>query len=369
MEDRDYMAQALALAEQGAGWTSPNPMVGAVIVKDGRIIGQGYHRRCGGLHAEREALAACAEDPAGATLYVTLEPCCHQGRQPPCVDAVLDAGIRRVVVGTADPNPMVSGRGIALLRARGVDVEAGVLEAECRRLNRIFFHYIRTRRPYVVMKYAMTMDGKIAARTGNARWITGETARAHVHRLRHRCRAILVGVGTVLSDDPMLNCRLPGGRDPVRVICDSRLRTPLTARVVATAGELPTILATCETDPAKHAPYQAAGCRVLPLPADPAGRVDLAALLDALGAEEVDSLLLEGGAALNWSALEGELVQAVYAYIAPKLLGGATAKSPVAGTGVPDPEAAFFLKNTRIQTLGEDILLESEVEYRVHGHR
>ena len=167
----------------------------------------------------------------------------------------------------------------------------------------------------------------------------------------------------------MLNCRLPGGRDPIRVICDSRLRTPLTARVVATAGELPTILATCETDPDKHAPYQAAGCRVLPLPADPAGRVDLAALLDALGAEEVDSLLLEGGAALNWSALEGELVQAVYAYIAPKLLGGATAKSPVAGTGVPDPEAAFFLKNTRIQTLGEDILLESEVEYRVHGHR
>ena len=368
MEDRDYMALALELAEQGAGWTCPNPMVGAVLVKDGRIIGQGYHRRCGELHAEREALAACAEDPAGSTLYVTLEPCCHQGRQPPCVDAVLDAGIRRVVVGTTDPNPLVGGNGIARLREHGVEVAVGVLEEECRALNRFFFHYIRTRRPYVVMKYAMTMDGKIAAYTGDAKWITGEAAREHVHRLRHRCRGILVGVGTVLADDPMLNCRLPGGRDPVRVICDSHLRTPLTARVVTTAKEITTILATCEADPARHAPYEAAGCRVLTLP-EQAGRVDLAALLDALGELEMDSLLLEGGGTLNWSFLEQGLVQRVYAYLAPKLLGGATAKSPVEGTGVPSPQAAFFLKNTRMQTLGEDFLLESEVEYRVHGHR
>ena len=368
MEDRDYMALALELAEQGAGWTCPNPMVGAVLVKDGRIIGQGWHHRCGALHAEREALAACTEDPAGSTLYVTLEPCCHQGRQPPCVDAVLDAGIRRVVVGTTDPNPLVGGKGIARLRERGVEVAVGVLEAECRALNRFFFHYIRTRRPYVVMKYAMTMDGKIAACTGDAKWITGEAAREHVHRLRHRCRGILVGVGTVLADDPMLNCRLPGGRDPVRIICDSHLRTPLTARVVTTARDVPTLLATCETDPARHAPYQAAGCRVLTLP-EQAGKVALAALLDALGELEMDSLLLEGGGTLNWSFLEQGLVQRVYAYIAPKLLGGADAKSPVEGTGVPSPQAAFFLKNTRIQTLGEDFLLESEVDDRVHGDR
>ena len=368
MEDRDYMALALELAEQGAGWTCPNPMVGAVIVKDGRIIGQGWHHRCGELHAEREALAACTEDPAGSTLYVTLEPCCHQGRQPPCVDAVLDAGIRRVVVGTTDPNPLVGGKGIARLQERGVEVTVGVLEEECRTLNRFFFHYIRTRRPYVVMKYAMTMDGKIAACTGDAKWITGEAAREHVHQLPHRCRGILVGVGTVLADDPMLNCRLPGGRDPVRVICDSHLRTPLTARVVTTARDVPTLLATCETDPARHAPYQAAGCRVLTLP-EQAGRVDLAALLDALGELEMDSLLLEGGGTLNWSFLEQGLVQSVYAYIAPKLLGGADAKSPVEGTGVPSPQAAFFLKNTRIQTLGEDFLLESEVDDRVHGDR
>ena len=368
MEDRDYMALALELAERGAGWTCPNPMVGAVIVKDGRIIGQGYHQRCGALHAEREALAACQSDPCGATLYVTLEPCCHQGRQPPCVDAILAAGIRRVVVGCTDPNPLVGGRGIALLREHGVEVAVGVMEEACRELNRFFFHYILTHRPYVVMKYAMTMDGKIAAYTGDAKWITGEGAREHVHRLRHRCRGILVGVGTVLADDPMLNCRLPGGRDPVRIICDTHLRTPLTARVVTTAGEIPTLLATCETAPERCRPYEAAGCRVLTLPARE-GRVDLGALLDQLGRLEMDSLLLEGGGTLNWTALEQGLVQSVCAYLAPKLLGGAGAKTPVEGTGVPSPEQAFLLKNTRLQQLGEDFLLESEVEYHVHGDR
>ena len=227
--DKRYMALALKLAEQGAGWTSPNPMVGAVIVKDDQIIGQGYHARCGDLHAERAALKNCTADPAGATLYVTLEPCCHQGRQPPCTEAILKAGIARVVVGSPDPNPLVAGKGNRLLREHGVQVEEHVLQAQCDRLNRAFLKYISTGRPYVVMKYAMTMDGKIAAHTGASQWVTGEEARQHVQTLRHRHRAIMAGVGTVIADDPRLTCRLPGGRDPIRVICDTRLRTPLTA--------------------------------------------------------------------------------------------------------------------------------------------
>ena len=368
MEDRDYMALALELAEQGAGWTCPNPMVGAVLVKDGRIIGQGWHHRCGELHAEREALAACTEDPAGSTLYVTLEPCCHQGRQPPCVDAVLDAGIRRVVVGTADPNPMVSGRGIALLRARGVDVEAGVLEAECRRLNRIFFHYIRTRRPYVVMKYAMTMDGKIATRTGASRWITGPEARAQVHRDRNRYAAILVGVGTVLADDPLLTCRLEGGRNPLRIVCDTHLCTPLDRQLVRTASQVPTLVATCSTDPARIFPLEDAGCQVWTLP-EREGHVDLSALMERLGAQGIDSVILEGGGTLNWAALEQGIVHKVQAYLAPKLLGGRDAKSPVEGLGVATPAQGIPLKHTTVTRLGADLLLESEVDVDVYRNR
>ncbi len=199
MEDKDYMALACSLAERGRGWTSPNPMVGAVIVKDGRIVGQGWHRRWGGPHAEREALADCAEPPAGAVLYVTLEPCCHQGRQPPCTDAILEAGIARVVIGSSDPNPLVAGKGIEILRARGVAVETGVLKETCDALNPFFFHYITTKRPYVTMKYAMTLDGKIATRTGASRWITGEAARARVHRDRHAHAAIMAGARSWLT--------------------------------------------------------------------------------------------------------------------------------------------------------------------------
>ena len=368
MQEEDYMRLALSLAERGAGRTSPNPMVGAVIVKGGRIIGRGWHQRCGGLHAEREALADCREDPAGATLYVTLEPCCHQGRQPPCTDAILEAGIRRVVVGSADPNPLVAGKGLEILRNHGVEVETGVLRSECDTLNSVFFHYIRTRRPYVVMKYAMTLDGKIAARTGASQWITGEAARRRVHQDRHRYRGILAGVGTVLSDNPLLTCRMEGGRNPVRIICDTHLRTPLENRIVRTANEVDTILATCETDGERTAPYTAAGCQVWQLPAR-AGRVDLAALMDRLGAAEIDSLLLEGGGTLNWSMLEAGLVRRVQAYIAPKLFGGGAAKSPVEGAGVALPSQAAHLRDLTVTRLGEDFLLEGEVDADVHRDR
>lgn len=366
MDDVAYMRQAVALARRGTGWTAPNPLVGAVVVKDGKVIGRGYHAHCGGLHAERAALADCTVSPRGATMYVTLEPCCHQGRQPPCTDAILTAGIARAVVGSDDPNPLVAGKGLEILRRGGVEVVSGVLREACDALNPVFFHFIRTKRPYVVMKYAMTMDGKIATRTGTSRWITGEAARRRVHRDRHRYTAIMAGVGTVLADDPMLNCRIKGGKNPVRIICDTHLRTPLTSQIVRTAGEIPTILATC-AEPSLYGPYLDAHCQVWTLP-ERDGHVDLDALMDRLGNAGIDSVLLEGGGTLNWAALESGIVQRVQAYVAPKLFGG-DAKSPVEGQGVALPDQAVALKNTRILRVGEDILLESEVDGSVYGNR
>ncbi len=360
MNDIEYMRMALKLAEKGCGWVSPNPMVGAVIVKDGRVIGQGWHERYGGLHAERNALADCAEPPEGATMYVTLEPCCHYGKQPPCTDAVLEAGISRVVIGSADPNPLVCGKGVRILREHGVSVTENVLKEECDRLNEVFFHYIRTNLPFVVMKYAMTMDGKIAAYTGESKWITGDAARNHVQQQRHRYSAIMAGVGTVLADDPQLTCRLEGGKNPVRIICDSKLRTPFTSRVVATANDVPTILATCCADGERRLEYEKAGCRVLVV-GEKDGHVDLQELMHRLGQENIDSVLLEGGGTLNWSALESGVVQKVMTYIAPKLFGGRDAKTPVEGEGFPSPSEAVRLKNSRMTRLGGDILIESEV--------
>lgn len=366
MEDRDYMAQALELAKRGMGWASPNPMVGAVIVKGGRVIGQGWHAKCGQPHAERNALSACTESPQGATIYVTLEPCCHHGRQPPCTQAILESGIRRVVVGSNDPNPLVAGKGIAQLREAGVEVTEHVLEAECDKLNQVFFHYIRTKQPYVVMKYAMTLDGKIAAHTGDSKWVTGEEARAQVQQLRHRYTGIMAGVGTVLADDPLLTCRLPGGRSPVRIICDTRLRTPLTARIVTTARQFPTLLATCCTDAGKRQAYEEAGCQVLTGP-EQGGHVDLHWLMEELGRREIDSVLLEGGGTLNWAALEQGIVQKVLAYIAPKLAGGKEAKTPVEGNGISLMSQAIPLEHSTVTRIGEDFLIESEVSSCVHG--
>lgn len=365
MDDQDYMRRALQLAERGRGWTSPNPMVGAVIVRDGHILAEGWHARYGEMHAERAALANATEDVRGATMYVTLEPCCHHGKQPPCTDAIIDSGITRVVVGSADPNPLVAGKGVAILRAAGIDVVENVLREECDALNEVFLHYIREKQPFVVMKAAMTLDGKIATRTGASRWVTGEAARAHGHSLRHRYRAIMVGSGTVLADDPLLTCRIENGRDPLRVVCDSRLRTPLSARLVQTARETPTLIATCVEDAARIAPYENAGCRVWSLP-ERDGHVDLVALMQRLGSENIDSVLIEGGGTLAWAALEAGIVQKVYSYIAPKLFGGRDAKTPVEGEGVALPEECAQLSVTNISRLGADILIESEVQRHVH---
>ena len=378
MTHEEYMHLACGLALRGMGRVSPNPLVGAVIVKDGRIIGEGWHAKYGDLHAERNALKNCrerGEDPAGADIYVTLEPCCHHGKQPPCTDALIEAGIARVFMGSGDPNPRVAGKGVQILRDHGIEVIEHVLEPECLALNDVFFHHIRTGLPYVVLKYAMTLDGKIACHTGASRWVTGEEARAHVHRTRNWLTGIMVGVNTVIADDPLLTCRMEGGRDPVRIICDSRLRTPPDSQIVKTAREVPTILATCETDSARQKPYLDAGCRIVTVPEKPCGTadspvndnikrgsVDLNILMQKLGSEEkIDSILLAGGASLAWSALESEIVNRVQAYIAPKIFGGACAKTPVGGTGFDTPELALKLKNLRLTHLGEDLLIEGDV--------
>lgn len=360
MTDMDYMRWAISLARLGEGWTNPNPMVGAVVVKNGRVIGEGYHRRCGELHAERNALAACTEDPAGGTIYVTLEPCCHQGRTPPCTEIILEKNLARVVIGSRDPNPKVAGRGAGLLREKGLQVEEDFLREECDALNPVFFHYITTGLPYVVMKYAMTLDGKIATVTGASRWITGEEARKHVHSLRGRYSAIMAGIGTVLADDPLLNCRGGSGHQPRRVICDSRLQIPLDSRICRSAGEYATIVACGAAEPEKKRALEAMGVEVLVLPG-PDGRVDLPALVKELGRRGLDSLLVEGGGVLHEAMLREGLVNHVCAYVAPKIFGGRGAKSPVEGMGVESPDQCARLTGPLITRLGEDLLLEYEI--------
>lgn len=367
MRDTRYMKRALELAKKGCGYTNPNPMVGAVILKDGKIIGEGWHENYGKPHAERNALSKCQESPQAATLYVTLEPCCHYGKTTPCTEAIIESGIKKVVIGSLDPNPLVEGKGIQMLRLHNIEVVKGILKEECDQVNEVFFHYIKTGLPLVVMKYAMTMDGKIATHTGKSKWITGEKARQKVQADRHRFSAIMVGVGTVIADNPLLTCRLKNGNNPTRVICDTSMRTPLTSKIIQTAKYVPTIIATCCKEIKTHKPYIDAGCHIILTPKKQ-NHIDLSFLIERLGKEKIDSILLEGGGALNWSALESKIVNNVQIYIAPKLFGGSDSKTPVEGFGVEQPSDSFFLNTRRIIKLGEDILIESEVLYNVHGN-
>lgn len=369
MNHNDFMKKALSLAEKGMGFVSPNPMVGAVIVRNGLIIGSGWHRKYGELHAERNAFADCDSrniDCSGADMYVTLEPCCHYGKTPPCTEAIIEHGIKRVFIGSSDPNPLVAGKGAKILREHGIEVTEGILKEECDALNSIFFHYITTGLPYVTMKYAMTIDGKIACCTGDSKWITGEEARHDVQKQRLRHSAIMVGVGTVLADDPMLTCRLENGRNPVRIICDSSLRTPLESNIVRTAKNIPTIIATVSSDEKRIREYEESGCRIIKT-APENGKVNLRELMSVLGKEKIDSILLEGGAEMNWSALSSGIVTDVLTYISPKIFGGGNAASPVAGTGIPHPDGAFMLENSKVIRIGEDILIESRLK-NVHGN-
>ncbi len=355
------MKIAIEEAKKGEGFTNPNPMVGAVIVKEGRIISKDYHHRCGEYHAERNAILNCRENMRGAEMYVTLEPCCHYGKTPPCTEIIIESGIRKVYIGSMDSNPLVGGKGAAILREHGIEVVTGICEQECLELNRVFFHYIQTKTPYVVMKYAMTADGKIATRTGASKWITGEAARERVQRSRHKYMGIMAGVGTVLADDPRLTCRLEGKKSPIRIICDTNLRTPLTAEVVKTAKEIPTIFATAVAEKEWTEPYESLGCQVLTVPLE-GKHINLNILMQKLGELGIDSILLEGGAMLNFSALKSGIVQAAETYIAPKIFGGSTAKTPVEGVGAALPEEAFFLCNPKLQQIEEDILIEWEVK-------
>ena len=358
---KEYMRRAIELAKKGIGRVNPNPLVGAVIVKDGRIIGEGYHARYGDLHAERNAFANLTEDAAGAEMYVTLEPCCHHGKQPPCTQAVIEHGIRKVYIGSDDPNPLVAGKGVAILREAGIEVETRFLKEECDALNPVFFHFITTKTPYVVMKYAMTLDGKTACYTGKSQWITGEEARAHVQETRNALTGIMVGVQTVLQDNPSLTCRLPQGRNPVRIICDSHLRTPLDCNIVKTAAEVPTIIATICQDENLIKQYQEREVQIMQTK-EKDGRIDLNDFMEKLGEQKVDSILLEGGGTLNQSALEAGIVHHVQVYIAPKLFGGQGKYSPVTGIGVEEPAQAWKCKNLTTRMFGEDILLEYDVE-------
>lgn len=386
--DRDRMALALSLAKRGAGWVNPNPMVGCVIVKDDVVIGIGYHKRFGGAHAEREALSDAARsgnDVSGSTVYVTLEPCSHTGKTPPCCDALIEAGVSRVVIGSSDPNPLVAGDGIARLIDAGIEVDTGVLEEECDALNAAFFHFITTRSPYVIAKFASTLDGKMATREGLSRWITGPMAREHVHGDRAACAAIMVGVGTVIADDPRLSARPsrqdldaidiagypsdscvldphPGVHQPTRVIVDTHLRTPLGSNVVSSATEQPTLIATCVSDEERHLAYKERGCEIIILPKDDQERVDLVALFDALGSMGIDSVYVEGGPTLLGALFDLWITNRVDAYIAPKLFGGASAPSPIKGKGVSSPDLAFCLKAPSIQVLGDDILVSGEID-------
>jgi diaminohydroxyphosphoribosylaminopyrimidine deaminase/5-amino-6-(5-phosphoribosylamino)uracil reductase len=355
----DFMRRALELAERGRGCVEPNPMVGAVVVRGGRIVGEGLHARFGGPHAEPVAVAAAGEACRGATLYVTLEPCTHYGKTPPCVPAVLAAGFTRVVAAMIDPDPHNQGRGIEQLRAAGVEVETGLLEGEARRLNAPFVKLATRGLPFVTAKWAMSLDGKTATRTGDSRWVSSAPSRELVHTLRGQMDALLVGIGTVLADDPLLTARPPGPRTAVRIVADSQARLPLDSQLARTVKQAPVLAATTEAAPAeRRGALQAAGVEVLLLPAE-AGRVSLRALLAELGRRRMSNVLLEGGGELAAAALAGGLVDKLLVFVAPKVLGGRDAPTPAGGEGVATVAQAIRAREWASRRVGDDILIEA----------
>ncbi len=362
------MWSALDLARQGRGKTSPNPMVGAVLVRDGEVVGTGFHEKAGGPHAEILALKEAGEKARGATLYANLEPCSHQGRTPPCVDAIIQAGIKRVVVAMADPNPLVSGAGIHRLREAGIKVRMGVLEEKARRLNEVFLKYITTKTPFLAVKMAMTLDGKIATKNGKSRWITGPKARQFVHRLRSSVDGIVVGINTLLKDDPLLNVRLGGenNKNPARIIVDSTGALPLESRVVKSATDIKTILVTTELAPDnKLKSLKSTGVETIVLPAKD-GHVDLQAMMRVLGEREISFLVAEGGGILNYSFLSENLIDKIYFFIAPLLIGGKDAPTPLEGEGVAELVDAWKVENIEMKQLDQDLLI---IGYPVRGER
>lgn len=381
------MRRAIELAKKGGGYVHPNPLVGCVVVKDGEIIAEGYHEKYGEFHAERNALTRCKTETKGASLYVTLEPCCHYGKTPPCTEIIIEKGIKKVFVGILDPNPLVAGKGVKILQDAGIEVEVGLCENEIREMNKVFLKYITTKRPYVIMKTAMTLDGKIAAYTGDSKWVTNDESRKMVHELRSELAGVIVGIGTVLADDPMLNVRLEGEHhQPVRIVVDSNLRIPVDSQLVKTAKGYRTIVACRHFDRSEAErseveksslnvnkqkgfldslqSLEMTGVELLECQSNN-NHVDINDLMTKLGAMGIDSLLLEAGGTLNAAFLEAGCVDEVWAFIAPKIIGGEGAKTPVSGKGIDKMSEAINLQDIDIQNINGDILIKGKICSRV----
>lgn len=360
-DDERWMKRVLRLAEMGRGRTSPNPMVGAILVKDGEVAGEGYHAKAGEAHAEIIALQQAREEARGAVLYLNLEPCTHYGKTPPCAPRVIESGVKRVVIGMEDPNPLVKGKGIEILRRADLDVEVGILEKECQRLNEAFCKYILKKEPFVILKVAATVDGKLATRNGDSKWISGEASRRFVHKLRDQVDGVLVGIGTVLKDDPQLTARIRGGRDPYRIVLDSRLKIPEEAKVIGTSPSKTIIAATEFAPKDKIEKLEKRGVQILILDSQE-GKINLKSCLSKLGEIGMMSLMVEGGSQINGSFLDEGLIDKLLLFLSPKLIGDHQALGIFGGRGVSSLEEAVALKEMKTRRVGEDILLEGYLE-------
>lgn len=351
--DEQYMRLAIEIAKAGIGQTSPNPVVGAVVVKDGEIVGFGAHLKVGEPHAEVHAIRMAGEKAKGSTVYVTLEPCSHYGKTPPCADLLVETGVQRVVIATTDPNPLVAGKGIEKLRSAGIDVKLGVLKEEADELNRVFFHYIATKMPFVTLKYASSLDGKIATTTGESKWITSEAAREDVHRYRAVHDAILVGVNTVIADNPSLTVRLPeGGKNPIRIVLDTHLRTPLDANILNDCQAETWIVVGSEISVEKRKRYEKENVQIISMKKP---HIDIDELLRVLGEKRITSLFVEGGSHVHDSFVRAKAVNEIVAYFAPKIIGGKQAPTPIGGIGFAGMADVMQLEIRRVETIGPDI--------------
>lgn len=359
--DELYMRRALELAEKGIGKVNPNPLVGAVIVKNNKIIGEGYHEIYGEAHAERNAVKNASEDVAGSTIYVTLEPCAHYGKTPPCVDFIIEKKFKKVVIGMTDPNPLVAGKSIEKLRKNNIEVVTGVLEEQCRSINEVFIKYITSKTPFVILKAGISLDGKIATCTGESKWITSSQARMHGHNLRNKMMGIMVGVNTVISDNPALTYRgIADGRNPLRIVVDSNLRVPMDSEIISNNNGNTIAACVKGADESKKERLLKAGVRIIETDSND-GRVDLHQLMIKLGEENIDSILIEGGGTLNFSALNEGIVDKVRFYISPKIIGGQKSRNSISGEGFKTIENCVNLENILYEKLGDELIAEGYI--------
>lgn len=359
-DDIKFMEMAINIAEKGRGFTNPNPLVGCVITRDGEILGKGFHEKYGGLHAERNAIANSRSNIEGATMYVSLEPCCHYGKTPPCTEAIIANKIKRVVIGVKDPNPLVGGKGIKMLEEAGIEVLVGLCEEKIYEQNKIFFNYIQNKRPWVVLKTAMTLDGKIASYTGDSKWVSSELSRKYVHKLRAELMGILIGSGTANADNPMLNSRLEENvRQPIRILVSSNANISLSLNLLKTANQYPFIIAhTSDADDSKLDYLRGCGAKTILCNKEDT-KVDISDLMYKLAGEGIDSILVEGGAEINYSLVSSGMADEIYAFIAPKIIGGRNAKTPIGGLGIEKMSDAIGLEKMKFETIGEDLLIKA----------